>query len=104
MRTIPSLSYHKNHPNLPRITNPPPQMRMRHHDIDVPPPHLTRYNFRGCNAPMRTRVTRSLYRRNLVSSVEVVGYDGDRFVTIMSHVSRYSATCVDQNTGIMENL
>ena len=103
MGIIPTTSHHKSHPNLPRITNTPPPMRMRHHDINAPPPHLTRYNLRCCNTPMRTRMARSLYRSNLVSSVEVVRYGGDGFVTMASHVILSSATCIDQNTGIMEN-
>jgi len=104
MSIIPSTSHHKIHPNLPRIANTPPPMRMLHQHIDAPPPHLARYNFRGSNAPMRTCMARSLYRCNLISSVEVVGYGSDRFVTIVSHVSQYSVTCVVQNTGVVENM
>ena len=89
---------------LPRITNPPPPMRMSDHNVYAPTPHLIRYHLRRCNTPMRTRVTRSLYRSNLVSSVEVVRYGGDGFVTTISQISPPHATCLVQKNGVMGHM
>jgi hypothetical protein len=59
-------------------------MRMPDQNIRPPPPHLTGHNLRRSNTPMRTRMTRRLHRRDLVSSIEVIRYCGDGFVTTTS--------------------
>ena len=79
-------------------------MRMRHHHINAPLPHLIRDNLRRCHTPMRTRMTCSLNRCDLISCIEMVRYGSDSFVTMASHVSLSSVTCADQDTGIMENV
>ena len=67
-------------------------MRMPDHNTHTPPPHLVSYNLRCRNASMCTRMACSLYRRDLVSSIEMIRYSGDGFVTIVSQISQPSAT------------
>lgn len=80
------------HPVLSCITNSPPPMCMPDHNTHTPPPHLIRYNLRCRNASMCTRMACSLYRCDLVPSIEMIRYGGDGFVTIVSRISQPSAT------------
>ena len=62
-------------------------MQMLDHNVHTHPPHLFGNNFRRTDTSMCTRMTRSLYRGNLMTSVEVVDNGRQCFVTKISQIS-----------------